>query len=122
MINLREKVSEFEQGKLESSFLQLINKNNGIYMEIHFDSENGEIFIYESKEIRLGKEELINGTLYEKGYNVFVEVNYETPTIYGHDLRCEDLIKYIEKNFKQTKEKHFISNMELEWDEWESFL
>lgn len=127
-MNLLKLVESFESGVDIKEEFYLQHKTEGTYIKLAFDNDNNDeefrdVYVYESKEITLKEDLSTNTFTYPEGTRLLVEVNYETPTLYGHELNCEKLIQHLEENFERlSTPKTFISNMDDEWEYFEELL
>lgn len=125
-------IEDFEKGVYglkEKKDLYFQHKSEGKYIKLAFNVDSHDegtyydVFVHESKEIILTEEVSLGGVYYQEGTKLLVEVNYETPTLYGHQLSHDELLAYIEENFEEIYiPRVFIGNEDDEWQDLEDYI
>lgn len=117
---IKKQVNDFEKGNnVEDIMLQHKRKNR--FMKLEFNEYEGvrDVYVREIVKNEIGKGGLsVGNTFLDEGEVVYVECNYESPTIYGHRLRKEQLIKELEQEYEEIGEDsvEWVSNMDKDWE------
>lgn len=119
------KIKKFEKGE-KSDTLYYKHKRKEWYLVIVFNALGTErdVFVHDIREIVVTRDvRMPTGEVIGNGSKYLIEVYYETPTVYGHDLSFSELMTEIEKNYEVTKDrKSSILNEDEEWEYLEDFL